>query len=400
MKTNFPKSRTVSASHSMATLSKDSVLSRKPRFGWKARPEKFFTGFEQKIVFYDCFWHADGKRVLLVGPPPRNLLPPLKRAHYSTDNSQNALTASFHITQSVMILELTDVMEGARSIKISAPEIDFELEIQPNYSQILADKRVMFTISKDNNLEWISAWAEYYQHFHGVDALVLVDNGSTKTTLDSLASALEKTKIEHIFILSMPHKFGEIDYSVLFNPFWANFLQNCINSIVLRRFAANAQGLLNCDLDELAVHKSGSSLFSALEQTPGGLLTMRGVWIESYAERTDFGDHRDFKYRLIDEKSHTCKARKWVLDPKRQWVDNLNVHPYWHWIEGRPRGAKTTDPNAFFWHFKGINNNWKVKRNIKNASRPKNIEPDQLLVDQLSQWPSVPPAPNHKSANK
>lgn len=386
MKSNFPQSRIVSVSHSLAILPADSPLSRKPRFGWRARPEKFYAGFEQKIVFYDCFWHADGKRILLVGPPPRNLLPILKQARYSTDNSQDDLISSFHISQSVMILELTSVPAGAQKINIVAPGMKFELDIQPNYSAALEGSRVIFTISKDNDLAWIRAWADYYQRFHGADTVVIVDNGSTKTTLVQLALALKQTKIEHIFVLSMPYIFGEIDRSVLFNPFWTNFLQNCINTIVLRRFAAQAEGLLNCDLDELAVYKTGASIFDTLEHTPRGLLAMTGAWVESYSDHLEYGDHRDFNYRLINTKERICKARKWVLDPKREWVKNLNVHPYWHWIEGRPRGAKTTNSNAFFWHFKGVNNNWKVKRNVTNTSRPDNIELDQKLVEQFSKW--------------
>ena len=386
MKTSFPQTRIVNVDHTVAVLPQDSELSRKPRFGWRPRSNKFLEGFERKIVFYDCFWHADGKRVLLIGPPPRNLLSSLETAHYCTDSSADALKARFYISQSVMTLALDDVPPDAKSIKVNGPGINFDLEIQPNYSQFLSDKRIMFTISKDNNLEWISAWAEYYELFHQVNTIVLVDNGSTKTTLVRLALALKKTKIEHIFILSMPYKFGEIDYSVVFNPFWANFLHNCINSIVLRRFAASAEGLLNCDLDELAAHKTEPDIFSALKRAPNGLLAMNGVWIEAYSQNPEFGDHRDFRHRLIDKKAHLCKAQKWVLDPKKPWIENLNVHPYWHWIEGRPRGAKTTDPDAFFWHFKGINNNWKENRNSLENIRPQDLEIDQEIVSRFANW--------------
>jgi hypothetical protein len=38
------------------------------------------------------------------------------------------------------------------------------------------------------------------------------------------------------------------------------------------------------------------------------------------------------------------------------------VHPYWHWIEGRALLAKSMPKDALYWHFKGINTNWKQNR--------------------------------------
>ena len=40
----------------------------------------------------------------------------------------------------------------------------------------------------------------------------------------------------------------------------------------------------------------------------------------------------------------------------------LSVHPYWHWIEGRALFAKSMPKDALYWHFKGINTNWKHDR--------------------------------------
>jgi hypothetical protein len=43
------------------------------------------------------------------------------------------------------------------------------------------------------------------------------------------------------------------------------------------------------------------------------------------------------------------------------------VHPYWHWIEGRAWFAKTMPPDATYWHFRGINTNWKEGRTTAPA---------------------------------
>ena len=50
--------------------------------------------FETRALIYDAFWHVDGKRVLLVGPPPLNLWPHIRHAHYRALPSRAPLRAN------------------------------------------------------------------------------------------------------------------------------------------------------------------------------------------------------------------------------------------------------------------------------------------------------------------
>jgi len=378
--------RTRLVAHSGAFLPQGYAVARQPRFGWRARPAEFSDNFETRALFYDVFRHADGEQVLLVGPPPRNLLRLLKRAHFSVKGVKGRLKPRFFISQSVMIIALGGVPRGADILHMRVDDLEFALPIRKNFSDELAGRRVLFTISRDNPLPWIRAWAHYHERFQGVDAVILLDNGSANATLDEIARELEKTSVEKIYLLSLPYIFGAIDNAVLFNPFWTNFLQLAFNSLVLRRFGALAEGLLNCDIDEFAFHLGAPTVFEALKQTPQGLLAMNGSWIEAQPLSSQYGDHRDFGYRAKDLKERVCSERKWLLDPKRDWVQNLRVHPYWHWINGRPARAKTMSGDAFFWHFKGVNTNWKVERNKVPAGPAQLLEPDPELRKVFSRW--------------
>ena len=369
---------------SSITLPPNSHISRKARFSFKKRDSNFLQNFEQKILFYDIFWQDENKKILLIGPPPRNLTSLMKKAKFSVDGGKTLLKAKFHISLSVMITELSGDLSNAKELFIEFAGLKFTAPIQENISKFLPDTRIIFTISKNNPLKWIRAWADYYYQFHDANCLILFDNGSTNANLAEIAKELEQTKIEHIILISMPYIFGAIDLAVFTNPYWTNFLQNCINSITLRRFAAQAQGLLNCDIDEFAVHREYSSIFHSLKDIPNGLLIMRGIWIEPHKYKTNHGDHRDFAYKYSDPKKNSCKSPKWVIDPKRSWVKKLNIHPYWHWIENRPPFSKYITQDAFFWHFKGINTNWKLNRNMASKNLPDNIIIDQELVSAMS----------------
>jgi hypothetical protein len=78
-----------------------------------------------------------------------------------------------------------------------------------------------------------------------------------------------------------------------------------------------------------------------------------------------------------------CRQRKWALDPSRRWVRKLSVHPYWHWIEGRPIFAKSMPEDALYWHFRGINTNWKQQRAIPPAATVPLVR-DDLLAERLA----------------
>ncbi|HQZ11900.1 MAG TPA: hypothetical protein PK286_03355, partial [Devosia sp.] len=163
---------------------------------------------------------------------------------------------------------------------------------------------------------------------------------------------------------SWPVKFGPIDPAVFNNPYWSRFFQISSMSMTLRRYGMLADGLLNCDVDELAVTQSGRSMFDVARESPGGLVVFRGLWVEALVEpdAPPRPPHRAYRQVLADPKAALSPQRKWALDPSRPWVERLSVHPYWHWIEGRDRRAKSMPEDASYRHFRGINTNWKTAR--------------------------------------
>src|SRR5690606_28537935 len=154
----------------------------------------------------------------------------------------------------------------------------FTLPIQPNFSRGLAGRRVLFSINKDNRLDWVADWARWHAVLHGTDTVILFDNGSTQYPMAAIEQTLAAIpQLRHIAVIPMPHRFGRADGAVLITPHYANFLQISTMSIVLRRFGMAAQGLLNCDIDELA-WAGGQSLYDRLRYNPLGVVRMRGRW--------------------------------------------------------------------------------------------------------------------------
>ncbi len=362
--------------NSYAALAPDTPLGRAPRAPHRARPDAFTAAFDTRTLFYDCFWHADGARILLVGPPPLNLGPALRRATARARPSGAPLKVRFFASLSTMLTELRGAPADTTAIEIAVGGETFALKVQANGSAALGGRKLLFSVNKDNELGWIREWATCHAALHGTDAVLVFDTGSTRYGADDIAAVLgEVPGLAYVGVASWPYSFGPVDPAVRANPYWARFLQIATMSVVLRRYGAAAYGLLDCDIDELAGTRSGRSIYELARQSRGGLVAFRGTWIEAVGAGRR---HRDFTQRLADAEGATSRPRKWALDPSRSWVQRLSVHPYWHWIAGRPLWAKTMPEDALYWHFRAINTNWKQARSRPPAPGAA-LETDLLL---------------------
>jgi len=361
------------AANSYAALGADNALRRLPVRPTLTRPAEFGAAFDARTLFYDCFRHDDGLRILLVGPPPVSLAPAYKATRFTANGT--ALRPRFFRSLTTMVTELSGAPAGTQAIGVALGGESFTLPVQPNSCRALEGRRVLFTINRNNDLGWIREWAEFHAKIHGTDAVIVVDNGSTRyDTAELYATLAAVPGIAAAAVPSWPYSFGPIDRSVRANHYWARFLQIGSMSMVLRRYGERAYGLLDCDIDELAGTRSGQSIYDLARQSRGGLVVFRGEWIEATGGGTS---HRDYTQRLTDAKAALSPQRKWALDPSRPWVRKLSVQPYWHWIEGRALFSKTMPADALYWHFKGINTNWKQDR-----TRPPEgaLETDPLLA--------------------
>jgi hypothetical protein len=352
--------RILPAGSSRADLPASGPL-RQPRFALLRRPQSFYDAFEQRALFYDCFWHHDGQRVLLVGPPPGSL--DYNAMVFTVAGTR--LVSRTYVSASVCITELVNVPSSAREIAVSFAGSGFALPIQPSHCVELAGSRVLFTMSRNNELSWVREWALWHTRHHGADTVVLVDNGSTNYSVDDLRVTLSAVPgIRNVAVHSWPQTFGPPDPAVFNFREWSRFLQLCSMSMVLRRYGMRAHGLLNCDIDELAITHSGRPIYDVAKESAGGLIVFRGTWVEAQPEpgAPPHPPHSAYRHILADPKRARSAQRKWALDPTRPWVERLSVHPYWHWVEGRDRKAKSMPDDASYFHFRGINTNWKDPR--------------------------------------
>jgi len=346
-------------------LPKESKLKRLPRAPSRPRNKNFWKGFEDKALIYDIFWHQDEQQILLVCPPPMNLLEHWQQAKFKALPSNEILDSEQFILRSTMTIALKNAPKNTKQIEIDFADNIFIVNIQPNMSEQFEDSRLLFTMNKDNPLSWIKEWATYYQTMHNANAILFFDNGSSIYELSEIEQTLASVKgIENICVIAINHKYGPHDKAVFFYRFWANFLQLSSFSIMFRRFGAKADAILNADIDEFVDPIENSNVFNEAKKSKDGLFLLNGIWVEGITEpevKQDLPLHDAYRHVRKDFRSK-LNANKWSLDPSRDWLKNLNIHPAVHKIRNAPKTISKTAPKGLFWHFKGINTNWKVNR--------------------------------------
>ncbi|MCD7058740.1 hypothetical protein [Pelagibacterium xiamenense] len=362
----MPSAQIIELESSAAFLPGEGALRRRPRAPGRKRPEAFWAAFEDRALVYDCFRSADGSEIVLACPPPCTLLPQWEAARFTARPSGKPLTPRLHISRSTMTATLTGAPEGTTGVTLTFEGQNFDLPVRPNLAEAFAGRRVMFTMNKDNDLAWIALWADWHAKLHGVDAIVVFDNASTRYAPSDIETTLAAIPgMKTVAVPSWPYRYGPVDPAVLFHPYWANFLQVASFRTTVSRLAPKAQGILNCDIDELV---GGPDAFAALAGSPDGLVMLKGTWVETAIAPEDarHAYHLRYRYRHKNRLKSIC-ANKWLIDPQRPWAQDPAFTPMMHRIYGLSKSTSRRAPALPFFHFQAINTNWKEERNMTQA---------------------------------
>lgn len=326
-------------------------LRRKPPRPRKYRQAGYHEQFDFSAVLYDCFLAPDGETVVCLGPPlfnlKRKVLRPIERAFNIPFFSRRDLRHLDHVMQ----LRLRTDM---RAVAVRSSRFQQEtIKVQPNYCELFRSRRVLITISKDNELTWIRDWVQFHASSHGCDAVLMYDNGSTKYDTDRLHKTISSVPgIAVVVVVTWPFLYGPGGAP---SGRWdSDFAQYGMLEHGRLRFLAFAEGVINADVDELVMTRNSRSVFDLAKNSRTGYLQYTGTNIEnvSHLDLADTCRHAHFCYRNAPPRPTT---RKWTVVPSRcpetsQWRvhDVVGMHP-------DPIASAQVQHR----HFMGITTGWK-----------------------------------------
>jgi len=297
---------------------------------------RFSEEFDRTTLIYDLCSDVDGTRAHVFAPAPvateegalalEFIDPATGAASDSTCWPGDDKLEFFEYT-------IPQIPAGGR-ILVRCENQSVERPVQPNLSAWFAGRRVLFTMSKNNRLDWILDWLKYHVHHFGIDGGLVYDNASTYYASEDLRRALEGIDgIRAAAVIDWPFAIGsEYPAQPAKVGYWA---QPAFYEHARRRFLAQAEWALNLDVDELLVQAGPRSLSDYIAELPA-----HQSWIafnrfdvpNRRVEDTGVPRHGQFWWRATQP-----HAQKYLAFPKngadgtKWWIHR--VHNDWHKVD-------------------------------------------------------------------
>ncbi len=347
------------------------------------RDERFHLLHEDRVVVYDAVRSADGQGLILTCPPLYNLWPAL-RDGLRVDGKRPSGLRRHRIfrggnQQSDQII--LRAPEGA-GITMLIGDHELVLPVRASETDAFRGRRLLMTISRNNDLDWITEWVRFHVRAHGADAVVLYDNNSDHYRPDDIVASLASVEgLAVARVVETPFAYGG-DLEMPNRRNFAFRLQTAIFNLTRRDIAAEARAVLNCDIDELVIPKTQQSVFDAACRAALGGITIGGIWVfPATLDAAPCAQHHHVWRPAADWRS----APKWCARPSGIFsrLDGWNgPHAFggrWmKWTVGLGEKAPPPHPGFQMAHCKGASTAWKPGRFIQSGF-PKDLTRDPDL---------------------
>ncbi|EIZ80909.1 PE-PGRS family protein [Novosphingobium sp. Rr 2-17] len=356
-----------------------SPLLREPPRAPEQRNAAYAAQFDWDTLFYDVY--RVGRHIVFQGPPLLNLRAAVEQSDYFAAHL-GRLFPRARLIERNRSSEYW-VRDAADRIVLGDPFGGQEIAVQPSREARFAGRRVLHTLSRNNDIAWILDWVRFYVAVHGADAVLLYDNGSTAYSTDELRAALDQAFPAIVSeVVDWPFPYGPqggmagaVDGRE--TPWDSDFCQTGSLQHARFRFLGRARSVLNVDIDELVLSNRGRSIFDAAETSWGGFVKFGGRWISAttpHGVTPGQGRHGDFW--LSDTLETDQCPPKWCVVPAK----TSRTKQCWsvHNLFGARRNRRISG-EFHYRHMRGISQGWKENRWDAGEYDPTRFTQDEAL---------------------
>jgi hypothetical protein len=304
-------------------------LRRDPPRPLDDRQPGYLDLFDSDTLFYDVFRGADPSKVMLTGPPLHNCAGLLDSLAFRLPGQADLIPWRYEPGRSgfqpnFKIRLDHPALAGTDRLQIALAGQQIDVRIQPNGYDRFAGRRVILTLSKDNPFSWIRDWVAFNIRVHQADAVLIYDNGSSPYDIAALEGLLSGIPgIAAALVVPWPFPYGpNVGPRNIQDSF---FCQPGALEHARWRYCATARGVLNNDIDELTVPRSGDSIFNFLERSGKAAIVYPGLWADQWVDMPAAEPatsatlhHGDFLY-----------SQRWRIIPGRLRPDRWLLRTKW-----------------------------------------------------------------------
>lgn len=321
---------------------------------WRTNDPALRKRYDTATLFYGAVWLEDRQRLRVFAPKPLNLAAVLHGAEWGADDKPLPRPNLRRFKRYVMLD--FPVADPVQRLTMTIGGWQANAVVEHPQPQNFAGRNVLYTMSQNNDLDWICDWVIYHHRMHGADAVVISDNGSTAYTAAALLDRLTALGVlKAVLVQSVPHIYGP-SAQLCSRASSARFLQSAVANYVRDAWLREARAVLSCDVDELVISQSGKSVFDAARQARLGIVTFPGYW-RFCDPSLDHPCHGDHVYQRPASAAPCPTKYAYRPDgPLGRW--SLMTHS----LETFPRKWASAAPEFWFAHCHGISTGWKAGR--------------------------------------
>ena len=224
-------------------------------------PKQEQANYDSKTLFYDLF--VQSNRLICIGPPFYNIGTPLAIKHKGQNLRFKLVIGHRWAGPEVIEIKIPLRWTQASQLDLEFVFKEFTIEVSCHCDKIISlpQRNLCLTnLQKNNPLIWVKDWCRWHIRVHGVQRIVLYDNGSNYWW--SLAEKLVGIDEEvEIILVHWPYKYGPIP-GILRDYKYAKV--GALNHYRLF-FGTQTLWCINLDIDEFLYLDSPLSLKKYLE---------------------------------------------------------------------------------------------------------------------------------------
>lgn len=185
-----------------------------------------------------------------------------------------------------------------------------KIEIETLETKRFKDKKILFTMIKNDPMDWILNWVQYHHEIYGIDGFVIFSNNSDQYSCQELEDYLKSDSYE-LCIVDWEMKWGVI------GPPWDSDYCKIVGLEYLKyKFAYDANFVLNLDIDEYFVSEySVDEIIEAMISNRKDSINMESKNTSRYSLLPNDGNINNYCW-YHKEDIDSNKMVKWVTLPK------------------------------------------------------------------------------------
>lgn len=247
----------------------------------------------------------DKNTVVFISPPFLNLKNFLQNEVEITANGSKLVMEFYDLDR--CSIALVKVSETVREIQFSYNNKKLTIAIENNLATLNKNKKILFSMIKNDPKHWIKNWINYHNRVYGVDSFVIFNNNSDEYTSEEL----------EIYLISESYSVSIVDWPMRWGvngpPWDSDFCKIVALQYLKYKFAYDAECVLNLDIDEYFVSEySLSEIIESMKSQNKDTINIESKNISRYKTSTNLNS--SYWYHPLDVDVN--KMVKWITLPE------------------------------------------------------------------------------------